>query len=682
MIGGTLSVEQIGEYLRVSGYADGPDWWVPLPHGRPEFSYGTAGPGSVWYAERGGGLCILDTSRRRGRAIIELEGYSPTRVLTPPVTASRDGQRLYVLRWLGATDKDQGRVHVIDVSAGAEVAAHGPLPAHLGARPVERPDGRLLLPTLRQSLVLLDPSNGEWTESTVPGPPGGENFYSNGSPDGRYWIRFDAAALPVHETTPGFFERLRGEKKKTERRYGLTLQIWETFPLRLVGRIVAAWLTAKELPDETHLARSKSRPEALPSRRALWDAIAAARSADPPLDQPPPRSAYPTALASEDAAWDAVEKNLWRLKRWVEVVGWQPDGTAFWVTTNRFLSCIGVDGTVSPRLYSERLGLEGGTWLPVAARWRAIVPMAGRTARVIYNAGSARFDGTPRAHPHVPFAISSTRDDWHADDATAADRAAHEQLEVLREQRRRIEIPFDGWSEAACVAAIDALTNELNEDFPRRAASNEVRVVFVSRDGEVSEEHFFTEVGTRFGGATPAIRRLIDRYCDIARPGDYLFSRAIEGIGIFAWAAKTLGVLDRSALPTLKRYGVLMDHEHEHCFAGTIVPAVVAAHGWTDDVINFVFWVLVLDYYNTLDDYGKVWAGWGLRDALIQREPREFARHIAVELAETIQRKVDPGRYGTGGLDRLAKQIPHPHEPWAAAFFEELERIFSVSSAR
>jgi hypothetical protein len=39
-----LTVDQIGEYLRVGGYADGSDWWVLLPHSRDEFSYGIAGP--------------------------------------------------------------------------------------------------------------------------------------------------------------------------------------------------------------------------------------------------------------------------------------------------------------------------------------------------------------------------------------------------------------------------------------------------------------------------------------------------------------------------------------------------------------------------------------------------------------------------------------------------------------
>jgi hypothetical protein len=482
----------------------------------------------------------------------------------------------------------------------------------------------------------------------------------------------------VHETTPGFLARLRGEEQKTERRYGVTLQIWEAFPLRFLRKTVAAWLTIKEMPNETGLARSKQSPPRLPSRSAIWDAVASARAATAgPFDPPPPRSVYPPALAADPASWEAVEKNLASLEGWIRFAAWQPDGDAFWVSTNGFLSCVGVDGTVSPRLYTERFGLEGGTQVPVAARWQEVVPLTGRAARVIYQSGGALFNGAPSAKPHTPHAIPATGDGWQPSDAVARRRAADKRLEVLREERRHIVIPFGGWSEAGSVAAIDALTKEVNEDFPRRAVNHEMRIVFASGDGEVGEERFFSEVAARFPGAAPAIRRLIDRYCDVTERNDYLFSRGDEGIGIFAWAVRSLGVLDRSALPTLRRYGVFVDVEHEYYFAGTTVPAVLKAHGWTDDVVDFVFWVLAWNFYNTLDDYGKVWGGWGLRDAVIHREPRAFARHIAADLAQTIRMKDDPGRYGIASLDKLANQIPQPHEPWAAAFFDELERIFA-----
>ena len=678
-----LTIDQIGEYLRVAGYADGTDWWVLLPHARLEFYYGVAGPEHVWYGERGGRLHILHAPSRRRIATVQLEGFSPTDARPVPVSASRDGRRLFVLQWLGPAGPTEARVHVVDVSAGAVVAVHGGLPALRGDPPAERPAGRLLLPTLRQSLVLLDPATGEWEESRVSGDSG-EAHLSSGSPDGRYWIRVDPASLPVHESTPGLLDRLLGEKKKIERRYGVTVQVWEAFPLRFVRRVVVAWLTVEELPDETHLAHSdpRARPTGLRSRRAMWDAVATAMASTgaDPLGAAPPRSAFPPAVATDDAAWAIIERNLKALAGGsaAHVAGWQPDGEAFWVSTNRFLTCVGADGTVSPRLYTERLGLQGGTVRPTAAIWREVVPLPRRKARVVYDKGEALFDGAPSGAPYAPLAIPPARDHWQPTDTAAVERdrrAVSQRLEALQEERRRIVIPSAGWTEAECVAAIDALTAEVNEDFSRRAVNHEIRIVFASGDGEVGEERFFTEVGARFPGAAPAIRRLIDRYCDVAERNDYLFSRGEEGIGIFAWAVKVLGVLDHSALPMLRRYGASVDVEHEHYFAGTTVPAVVEAHGWTDDVVDFVFWVLAWNYYNTLQDYAQVWREWGLRDAIVHREPRAFARHVAADLAETIQMKDDPGRYGIGGLDNLARQIPQPHEPWAAAFFGELERI-------
>jgi hypothetical protein len=109
--------------------------------------------------------------------------------------------------------------------------------------------------------------------------------------------------------------------------------------------------------------------------------------------------------------------------------------------------------------------------------------------------------------------------------------------------------------------------------------------------------------------------------------------------------------------------------------AGTTAPDVIRAHGWTADVLDFAFWVLVRNDYNTLQDYGHVWDAWGLRDAAVQREPRALTRHLVSALADLIAWKDDPGRDVIGAFDQLATQIPQPHEPWAAAFFDELERI-------
>ena len=685
-----LTVEQFGAYLRIAGYADGTDWWVQLDGRGVLFGYGVVGPEHVWYGERDGRVHVLYTPSRRESATVQLPDVSEWSARSMRVLVSRDERRLYFIEWAGPGAPAQGRVHVVDVAAGALVAVLGGLPVLNPVGPLEHPDGQLLLPTIRQSLVLLDAATGSWEESAGPGHPGAANFQS-GSPDGRYWIRSDFRAFPVHESTPSFLDRLLGNKKQVERRYGVTVQIWEAFPLRFVRRVVAAWLTVEELPDETHLAHSdpRARPTGLRSRRAMWDAVATAMAttgADP-LGAPPPRSAYPPAVANDDVAWAIVERNLTALAGGAaaRVAGWQPDGEAFWVSSNGFLSCVGVDGTTSARLYTERLGLRGGTVRPTAASWRELVPLPGRKARVVYDKGEALFDGAPSGAPHAPLAIPATRDRWQTApaDAAARDRAAaYQRLAALEEERRRIVIPLAGWTEASFVMAIEALTREVDAELPKRAGGSELHIVFAANGEEVSEERFFTEAGARFPGVALAIRRLIDRYCDVAEGNDFLFSRGEEGIGIFAWAVKTLGVLDRSALPTLRRYGVFVDAEHEYYFAGTTVPAVIEAHGWTDDVVDFVFWVLVRNYYNTLQDYGKVWREWGLRDAVVHREPRAFARHLASALSEIFRQVDDPGQYGSGGLDQLARQIPQPHEPWAQAFFGELERIAAERAGR
>ena len=313
-----LTVEQFGEYLRVAGYADDSDWWIPMPDAHYYQRWcGVAGPEHVWYGGRDGQLHILHAPSRRTVATLQPEGFSPMQNIPAPLVASRDGRRLYLLQWLGPSAQGMGRLHVIDISSGAVTAVHGPMPAQFAPRLTELADGRLLLPSVRQSLVMLDPITGEWSESAVPSAPGAGNFWSQSSPDGRYWIRFDPAALPVHDPAPGFLERLRGEKK-TERRYGLTLQIWEAFPLRFVRKMVAAWLTIKEMPDEGRLASPQQRA-ALPSRTALWDAVAALRRTDVgPSAPPPPRSAYPPGLAADPAVWEIVEKNLATLRSWVQ----------------------------------------------------------------------------------------------------------------------------------------------------------------------------------------------------------------------------------------------------------------------------------------------------------------------------------------------------------------------------
>lgn len=673
-----LKVERILEYLRVTGYPDGSEWLF-LPTRPADRGFGAAGPTHIWTCNSTGLFELFDANTRRRTTLIELGEVSraPPHI---PVTASRDGRSLFILQ-VGPTET---HLKIVDIAAGQVKAAYAGLPPMMWRAPLERADGRLLLAQRGAHLILFDPITGAREDSQVPGnaaPPG----FIGASPSGRYWLRFDQRSLPVRQDSAGMIGRLFGKPIDEEPRYGLTVQVWEAFPLRFLHRTVVAWLTVKELPDETHLNRIRDKPAAISSRRVLWDVIAqtTAAAGDRHDAAAPPRSAYPPGVATDDGAWQVVARNVEALARdWVNVVGWQADESAFWVSTNNFLTCVGIDGTISPRLYTERRGLESGTIRPIAVRPQEVLPLTDRKARVIYQNGEALFDGTPTATVDRTVAVSAARDHWQPrggpDDPEARARsAAYHRVAELKAQRRQIVVPLADWSESEVIRAIDALAGLAAEgEIHRRAVDRYATIVFEIGGVQLHESQFFPEVRSRVPTAAPAIRRLVERFVDASGDRDFLFAGE-AGPGVLAHAVQVLGVLDLSSIPTLERYGRLVDAEHEYFFAGETVPAVLAAHGWTDETVDFVFWVLVRNYYNTLQSYEPVWHSWGLRDAVVHRDPRGLAQHLVTKLADIIRWVDDPGRYGAAGLDQLARDIPQPHEPWARAFFDELERAFN-----
>ena len=61
-----LTVEQFGEYLRVTGYADSSDWWVLMSEAHYYQRWcAVAGPEHVWYGVDSVSCCIRDGIRQR-----------------------------------------------------------------------------------------------------------------------------------------------------------------------------------------------------------------------------------------------------------------------------------------------------------------------------------------------------------------------------------------------------------------------------------------------------------------------------------------------------------------------------------------------------------------------------------------------------------------------------------------
>jgi hypothetical protein len=259
-----------------------------------------------------------------------------------------------------------------------------------------------------------------------------------------------------------------------------------------------------------------------------------------------------------------------------------------------------------------------------------------------------------------------------------------DRVKALKSDARKVLVPLAEWSEAGAIAAIDALTAMAGPGFVDRAVDSEIAILFQMGGENITEQRFFTTVRERFPAAAPAIRRLIERYVgshprhvDVySHPEDVEQSIALLGPAVHA-----LGVLDPNSLVTVRRYGMTVDLAHENYFTASTIPAIVAAHGWTEPVADFVIWVLLRGYGSGSLDYPKVWHMWGLEKAARRQTPEAFACRVMQEFVNLDGYDNDPGQHGASGMDRLAADLPKPHDAWLRAFFAELRRMAAQAQA-
>jgi hypothetical protein len=476
------------------------------------------------------------------------------------------------------------------------------------------------------------------------------------APGGRLAVRQDLAHIVLRELPA-----------TGERRYGLAYQVWETDPRAFVRRVVVAWLPVEEMPDAMGFRDELPGPDGTRVRRQMWDMIAGAMSAnelDPDSDVPP-LGAYPPGVQHDPRLARGVMDNLEALRdTWCVFAAWQPDGEAFWVRTQGFFSCVGLDGSVSPRLALERKGLGTTTWLPVAEYSHDVEGLPGRRLRETFADGTAFLDGSPREDVMRPYVVPVADDGWVA--------AEHGQVHPApsapsASTAGTVTVRVADWSPEAVVGGIVDLTRQLTDDLPGRADDSRIVIRFVVGDDEVSEDEFFDRVRDEVPEASAALGRLVDRAAEVMAK-EFLFSDPEEGVGLLARAVRAYGVLAPDPWPTLTAYGRVVDAEHEYTFAGETVPAVLAARGWSSEAVDFVFWVMIRNYFNTLPDLEVVWTGWGLRGAVVDRDPVALARRVVdLHLDDIVSRRYEVSRH-PGGLEQLAGDLPEPYEPWVEAF--------------
>ncbi|QNA85059.1 hypothetical protein G4G27_14430 [Sphingomonas sp. So64.6b] len=592
---------------------------------------------------------------------------------------SADGSRLFVL---DPIDADQSTtLHVIDLAAGRIAASHTGLPGFTSVVPIEWPDGRLFIWNLKRpdhsgiSVATIDPASGERVIEILSTGPAWDRVVP--SSDGEYLLRPDPCALglkSVGRNPSKLFGFRHGSGGDGQRYYGVVWQVWKTDPLRFVRRIVVAWLKPEEMRGSFGFQHEYEPDEALKLTREMWDVVASvmADTNSNPGVGAPSRSSFPKELVADDAMWRRIYNSFENLgTSGAEFKAWEDDGEAFWVTTNGYLSRVGIDGTISPRLYFERLGLAANTTPPCAVEPSSIRPLRDYKAQAEFSSrgeapgGSAIVDGTPS--DEIVRAISQGDDHW---------RESPKAIPIPPDPRgNRIDIPLSDWSNAAIARAIDDLTAEITPDLARRADDYEIALNFKSAGKLISEAEFFDRLPRDRANLGPALRRLVDQYAAAALQSEFLYSNTTNGHGFLSGAVLTLGLIDPEALPTVQAYGRVVDREHEYQFAGRVVPAIVQAHGWSDVMVDFVFWVMIRNYFNTLTDFNAIWTEWGLRDALDSRDPIAWAQRVV----GANRRALTSGKFAAGrrkgGLKQLGSDVPKPHDSWLATFLKEADRL-------
>jgi hypothetical protein len=264
----------------------------------------------------------------------------------------------------------------------------------------------------------------------------------------------------------------------------------------------------------------------------------------------------------------------------------------------------------------------------------------------------------PRFAPvHV---ISRANDGWRETKSPNFEREVRELVAKLRAATIRLR----ELSNAQCVRAINTLVKDLSRHLEGRT-HNTLDFFFELPDRTLDEEQFFGHVETHVPEAVESLRKLLDRILKLGPDLPY----AGNDRQLLAPAVRALGVLDQTTLPKIGTYGAGWDEEHAAYFGRNLIPAVVAAHGWTDETVAFALKAMLRDS----DIAQEVWRKLGMRAAVEQSmSPEIFAARIASEL------KADPPeerfRFGHYSLLRVW-QTATERTAWEERLFAELDRL-------
>ncbi|TAD77816.1 MAG: hypothetical protein EAY70_07885 [Sphingomonadales bacterium] len=583
---------------------------------------------------------------------------------------------------------------------------------------------------LFSELTYADRVSSEVQTSRVACPKSPETYVSldffQASPSGKYWLRLDHTHFPVveHSETPGAAPRryygltvqvwsafpLRFERRvvvawlKAEDLPDET-HILKTDGLRALAKEMHAEKQKPAPPPPSPLGRLFGRRGAsppvadydqryrailaasAPERDRIYTAISHAlhRPDADPQAAFPGREAFGEA-AHDDELWQAVTKNLAELFRNAlhNVEGWDGDD-AIWFNRLGHLICVGMDGTVSPQIWFERAGLQhmmkpfpnlpGKLEIVPGRKLRAVeLPRKAIASLPEIEGGCLTVDGAAAELRYEPVRISKYADGWAGPQSIPArwfnEEADRQAADDYRKTRSTITIPVTNLEPAGRIAAINAYRDLLDPSFFERADNSSIKVRFKVGAKLVPEHEFFAGLRPEDRDwAVAPLRALVTKYAGLKGPDlPTTYQEDGENGSLLAQAVLRLGQMDEASLPILIAYGEGIDGGHEYYFAGETMPAMVAAHGWTDEVIAFVAWAHAFNYYNTFDAATTIWQQIGLGKALKQRAPQAAAEFIHAQLGPFVE----AGRLEWTNFACLRGELGAAIDDWEQGFFDRL----------
>ena len=677
------------------------DEWIMAPGIQHLCNIGICGD-TAWFMDRKGVLNLYDIPGRHhlkrlhiGLSWAPVAGSEPEHIT---VVGSLSGQNIFVLQSTGPYSR---RLDIVDARQGRMVASHANLPGS-GYRAIihEQQDGQLLMPSsgrfventpdpdghdgkgaLKLGFILVDPKTGLTRTELQEGNDWLHGQFHSPSPDGRYWLKRDPCVLPIRdEPEPRRTGRIFGQRQTT-RYYGRSVQIWEASPLRFVRRVTIAWLKAQETPDGGHVDDIIANRDPKTVKRGYQydrlselldernidalDYIDMAEFGDPNVRHSrKPISEKWRGLAKIYADFCMINR--------LNIHGWSGN-EAFWVETNGFLTCAGVDGTTSPRLCTERFGLKSNAWVPVAEHPSEVVSLVNRQARVtFYDKGTVVFDGAPSETSRMQHAIPLGQDQWMPSTPymrPSEDPRVREALKLL-DKRKTLKLKLQSLDEADCIAAIDALAAQLGESLAGRARDGEIAIVFQHGKKTIKEDKFFRHVLDTCPGAVGSLDALLRKYVAVTGEWDFLFFKADKGIGLMAHAAYALGVMDGNSMETLRLYAGRIDPSHEHFFCNETLPAIIKAHGHTPQILQLAIWVMLFRSGNSIMPE-TIWHNLGVRQML--NEMMEYAEAVTLfrYVLENGGKPVDLDTLAANDfLGGVKTRLTSPGDLWSENFFK------------